>query len=159
MNDFERVEFNFDELIKTILILSLPAKKQLEVMGFGNIGDEMAIDFGTYYNDCIDEFLEKNFINKNQKVYLDKINKFLDDRGGNDEYLDFWLDKEQLSIHPDWETIRKMAKNALKVLNKYHLGLKVSIENKYSESGNNDLIEKNKNTSDNKQVSGMRNEK
>lgn len=131
----EELENNFKELIKNLIILSLPVKEQLDIMGYGCIGDEMAIDFGTYYSDRINEYIRNNIIDKEQKKYIDKIEDFFNERGGKDEYMGFWLDNEELSTNSDWDKIRDMAKECLKVLKKDHLALKASIENK---SNNND---------------------
>lgn len=125
MTDIVSLRCNFDEFIKTLFILSEPAEKQLEIMSFG---DEMAIDFGLYYSDYANQYLENNLIDKNQKEWIDKIENFFCHRGGKDEYLDFWLDPNQLRTNSDWEQVRKMAKESLKVLNKSHLKLKVCIE-------------------------------
>lgn len=45
----ETVYWKFNELIKLLITLSLPSNKQKEIMGYGAVTDEMAIDFETYY--------------------------------------------------------------------------------------------------------------
>lgn len=39
----------FEELLKTIILLSLPAEEQIHAMGGGHVGDEMAIEFFAFY--------------------------------------------------------------------------------------------------------------
>ena len=84
-------------------------------------------------------YIKDGFTNK-ANFPIDEIDKFLDERSGKDKYLDFWLDNKQLSIHPDWDKLRKMAKRSLIALKKQNMSLKVKIENKSLKSNDDNLI-------------------
>lgn len=47
--DRELLNYNYIELLKTIKTLSLPASEQKKIMGYGNVGEDMLIDFETYF--------------------------------------------------------------------------------------------------------------
>jgi hypothetical protein len=125
--------WKFSELIKNLIILSSDAQKQIELSGFGDVADEMAIDFGTYYTLSLQSYLNFNLITIEQKQELDELDKYLDDRSG-DKNPDFW-DDSKLDINPEWELIRLKAKKILKLMNKDDLAIKYVKTEKIDDSG------------------------
>ena len=127
MNENQLLEWQFDELVKTLIVLSYPADKQIEAMGLGQVADEMALDFENYYSNLYPEYIQRKWITTDQKIALDKLDQFLRKKSGKKNFT-FW-ENSQLSIHPDWEKIRKMAKEILILLHKDHLTVEVTIKN------------------------------
>jgi hypothetical protein len=114
----------FDGLLKHLIILSLPADYQKEYMGFGLTGDELALDFDTYYTLHKEQYLKEEFINQEQKIMLDALESFFEVRSG-EHNEDFW---EGVNSHSDWGTVRTMAKDCIDALGKQDYGIKVRYE-------------------------------
>lgn len=109
------VLWNYWEFVKTLVTLSIPAIKQKEILGYGEVADEMAIDFETYYTLNIEKYKTHQLLNSNHESKLNILDKFLDDRSGN-KMPEFW-NNNVLDSHPDWEKVREMAKDILSSLN------------------------------------------
>lgn len=109
------VFWKFGELIKLLIILSSDAVKQREIMGAGALADEMAEDFNSYFTLCRNEYILMNLLDIDQLSPLDKLDGFLDERSGENS-VDFW-DDSKLSSNPDWDIVRRIAKEVLKLLN------------------------------------------
>jgi len=120
----KQVQRLFDNLIKHLIVLLLPADYQKEYFGFGHIGDELALEFENYYTLQKEQYLKYGLINQEQKVILDSLNTFFEERSGK-EHEEFW---EGVKNHSDWEIVRKLAKNSLELLGKAEYGIKVRYE-------------------------------
>jgi len=67
MNDHEVMQYHYEELIKTLIILSSPSEKQIEMMGHGCVGDEMLMEFEWHYRDQkADFFCDPNELRNNE---------------------------------------------------------------------------------------------
>jgi hypothetical protein len=126
----------FDELIKTLITLSVPPERQVEICGFGCPGDDMANDFDSYYTHCRKLYLDHGLVETKHVKLLDELDHYLDSRSGA-QYAEFWENPDLLSSHPDWEEIRGLAHSCLVSLGKTHLDVEVShvIENKTGPDG------------------------
>ncbi len=134
MNLFEKdnIRWQFNELIKTLIAISLPADKQRQIYGIGLVGDEMVEDFYTYFTLIKDSLIERGFINQSAQTILDQIDNYTDVLS-NEKNEDFW---DEIEIHEEWEKLRTMAKEALINLEKENLGLKVNHDNKMDKKDN-----------------------
>jgi midasin (ATPase involved in ribosome maturation) len=121
------IPWHFDELIKTLLLLSKPAEEQIRLTGLGQTGTDLAEDFDWHYTKSISDFRKKDLIDAQQEAVLNTLQQFIVARYVP-ENSDFWEDDELLSTHPDWEEIRKLANHCLVALGKAHLDLLVSID-------------------------------
>lgn len=120
----EQVQSLFDELVKHLIVLSLPAEYQREYIGLGHTGDELAIDFDNYYTSRKEQYLKEGFINHEQSDLLDKLDSFFEERSGG-HHEEFW---EDVDSHSDWQKVRMKAKECLAALGKQDYGLKVKYE-------------------------------
>jgi len=135
-----RVNFNFWELIKVLVTLSSSANRQKEIIGFGEVADEMAIDFESYYTLNFQSYLDNGLLTEAQVAKLNLLDKFLEDRSG-ENMIEFWND-DFLDSHPDWEKVRIMAKEILKEMNYDNLEIGIERTTRHSKSGmNRPLIE------------------
>ena len=119
-----RLKWNFWEFIKNLVTLSSPSNLQKEIIGLGAVADEMATDFESYYTLSFQTYLDNELLTKDQVSKLNLLDKFLEDRSGN-KMPEFWND-ELLDLHPDWEEVRKMAKDIL--IDLEYDNLKIDIE-------------------------------
>lgn len=119
-----KLDHTFNEFLKTLISMSLPASRQNELYGLGMIGDELAIDFGDYYQEFKNHYLEHELLTKTEVIKLDQISQFLHERSG-EKFIDFWSSVE----HPDWAKVRIMAQECLQVMKKEDLDLSI-IHNK-----------------------------
>ncbi|RZK15883.1 MAG: hypothetical protein EOO56_21830 [Hymenobacter sp.] len=142
-------DWQFEELIKTLIIFTLPAEKQIEANGYGCVGDDLAADFDSYYCHIKNVLLAQCYINHAQYISLEAFDALLNKYVGA-KYYDFWCDPVRLATDENWEQIRISAKQVLDVMGKSHLGLRINISLLPSASGDgkvvqvikNELIEK-----------------
>jgi hypothetical protein len=139
MKDKKLLKWKFDELIKNLIVISFPANKQIEICGIGHPGDDIANDFDTYFNLSKFEYIKNNLLNDEQILELEKIDNFFNERSGKNND-GFW---DNLESNSDWQILRQMAANCLKILKKDNLTITFKIKNKYtkSENGNKILIQ------------------
>ena len=126
--------WKFGELIKNLVTLSSESPRQIELIGFGAVADEMAIDFDTYYILSYQSYLDYKLLTIDQKTELDELNKYLEDRSG-DRNPDFW-DDLKLDTNPDWDWVRYKAKDILKLLKMDDLSIDFDRTEKFDNSGN-----------------------
>lgn len=100
------LEYVFETLQKTVIILSLPAEEQVHAMGGGHVGDEMAIDFSDFY-DYRDQLKAVGWLNANQIAALEEVGRAFPKNTEMD--VDFWLDQDRLYTDPVWDAIRAKA--------------------------------------------------
>jgi hypothetical protein len=124
----------FSELLKTLITLSSPHEKQVEIMGYGSVADEMATDFETYYSLSYQSYLNYKLLTFEQKQALDGLDKYLEERSG-EKNPEFW-DDSQLGINPEWEEVRKKAKEILKLLNRDDLAIEFERKEDVDATGN-----------------------
>lgn len=118
-------DWQFEELLKTLIIFTLPAEKQIEANGYGCVGDDLTSDFDSYFCYIKNELLAKEYINQVQYSRLEAFDALLNKYIGA-EYYDFWCDTTRLATDEKWEEIRVNAQQVLVVLGKSHLGLRVN---------------------------------
>lgn len=126
----DKIRWQFNELIKTLITISLSADKQRQIIGIGWAGDEMMDDFYTYYTLIRDNLLERGFIKNQAIILLDQLDKFTDQLS-KEKHEDFW---NEIEAHSEWEQLRGIAKAILLVMNLEELGLKVKHENEVDEN-------------------------
>ena len=135
------VKWNFWEFIKNLVTLSSDSKSQKEIIGFGAVADEMAIDFETYYTLQSKRYLEYDLLDSELISKLNKIDTFLENRSG-EKMPNFWND-DLLDSHPDWKAIRKMSKEILRLMGFDDLKIQIerSIQKSKSSEGEPLVIE------------------
>ena len=122
------IKYNFNETLKLLVILASEADKQTEAMGIGNTEEEIAIDFESHFKMNESIFIENGFLTEAQASELSEIDQFFEKRS-NDQYEEFWLGIES---HPDWVTLREMAKRCLAILDKENLNIEIETKNTVS---------------------------
>lgn len=132
--DENLAHWKFSELIKNLITLSSDAPRQIELIGYGAVAEEMATDFDTYYTLSYQSYIDFKLLTNDQKTELDELDKYLEDRSG-DKSPGFW-DDFILDIHPDWNWIRLKAKSILGLLNMDDLSIDFDRTEKFDNSGN-----------------------
>lgn len=111
MNDGELLKYYYEELIMSLITMSLPAEKQKEMVGYGCIGDEILEDFDNFYCMRRQLYIDCDVFSKRQLQILDEFNKYLEKYNGHDE--DFYWDIEELKNSPLWEELRTESKKII----------------------------------------------
>lgn len=121
--DDKLLKYFYEELIMSLITMSLPAEKQKEMIGIGCIGDEMLEDFHSFYSLKRELYIENNIFNERQLKILDEFNGFLDKYCGHSE--NFYWDIEELKNNTLWSDLRKKSKEVLSSVfkNKYKIEL------------------------------------
>ncbi|MDG0876187.1 hypothetical protein L5D93_28755 [Paenibacillus thiaminolyticus] len=123
MND-SFITYYHEELIMTLIIISSDAEKQIEIMGFGNVGDDMMIDFETYYSNYREVYIATSRFNQDEIVLLDEIDEYLSDFTRNNS-SELFIDQDELVNNPKWEMTRQKASELLGRLNMNHLSIRI----------------------------------
>lgn len=134
----------FNSLIKTLILLKSPYEEQIEYSGnLIPFGEDVVGDFEAFYCLPKKDFVAEKFLNKEQIKKLDELDNFLTEKSYN-ESDDFWTDYSILKSHPDWEIIRKLARECLGILEKENLYLEIKKETQEekTENGENIIIER-----------------
>lgn len=136
-----QILWNYCELVKHLVILSIPAEEQKEIMGYGTVTEEMAIDFDCSFAPYSQNYVDKQLLTEEQQRMLELLNTFFDDRTGNGR-PGFW-DDDCLGSHPDWDKVREMAKDILTEMgyDNLILDLERTIEKTQSNKGEPLVIE------------------
>lgn len=112
MTEFENLHYwKFGELIKCLILLSSEYSEQCRITQIGDIADEMAIDFETYYTEAKNGYVQLRLINENAKLKLEALDEFLEIRSGA-RNPNFWTD-DDLKESSDWNLVRGYAKEIL----------------------------------------------
>lgn len=122
--DIKNLNYQFIELVKTLIAFSSQPDRQREIYGEAPPGDEMLEDFHSYYTIIKSSLLDKGLIDQGDAELLDNLAKFIDEKSAEND-LEFWDDLER---HKDWERIRELAKLCLIKLGKENCELKVTHE-------------------------------
>lgn len=122
--------WKYGELIKTLITLSSIAHRQKELVGAGAVADEMAEDFNRYFTESIKQLKEYQLVTDAHCTQLSELDQFLDMRSG-DCMPDFW-DNSSLESHPDWNTVRQMARDILVAMGMEHLDIAFDRTEKYT---------------------------
>ncbi|WP_059053618.1 hypothetical protein [Paenibacillus senegalimassiliensis] len=120
----ELIMYHFEEFIKALITLSLSAEKQIHIIGIGHTGDEMVIDFDTFYRDHIDSYIKEGLISTKQAVLLEAFDNFLEVQSLN-QPPEFFLDRKILKESQVWEDIRIETKKLLRALNRADWDIRV----------------------------------
>lgn len=121
--------YKFAELIKNLITLSSKAERQIEIIGYGAVCDEMAEDFHTYFTLSFNSYLKYGLLETDQLVELTDLDVFLEERSG-DKLPEFW-DDFMLATNAEWNKVRQMACNILKSLGMDGLTLKFDRKEEY----------------------------
>lgn len=127
----DNLEWQFDELLKTLIAMSLPSDEQKIVYGIGATADEMLNDYYSFYTLIKERLSEEKFINPKSEALLDEIDDFTN-KLSNEKDEEFWY---QMDRQEEWELLRQMSKSALKALNKENLKIEVSHEIEHDKYG------------------------
>ena len=122
MTEPKELNWYFVEFLKALIALSLPVKEQIKAYGEGPIGKEMYADFKGNYTDFKDEFFTNGQILEVHKIEIDKLELFL-----NSKKDDFFNELQSLIDDQQWEEVRLLAKNCIKLMEMEHLGLETTI--------------------------------
>lgn len=120
----DNIHYFFQELIKNIITLSSPAEKQIYIIGIGHTGDEMVIDFDTFYSGHKNHYLELGLLTLEQLRSLENFNEFLDEKCVN-KSGEFFMSRSELKLNKTWDEIRCEAKKLLILLNKDQMDIEV----------------------------------
>jgi hypothetical protein len=112
--EIETLSYFYEELIISLVVLSLSGERQCEITGVGCVGDEILIDFETYYSNVKKEYIEYNFFNLDEIKILDDFDTYLKKFDNLDD--DFYWDRDQIKNHPLWEELRVEAKSLINIL-------------------------------------------
>ncbi len=112
MKDDELLKYYYEELIMSLITMSLPAEKQREMIGFGCVGDEILEDFDSFYCMRRQVYINHMVFSEKQLQRLDDFHKYLDKFNNQSE--DFYWDIEELKNNPLWEELRVESKKILK---------------------------------------------
>jgi len=120
----ELIMYHFEEFIKALITLSLPAEKQIHIIGIGHTGDEMVIDFDTFYREHIDYYIKEGLISTKQAVLSEAFDNFLEAQCLN-QPPEFFLDRKVLKESQVWEDIRIETKKLLLELDRADWDIRV----------------------------------
>lgn len=125
--------WQFEEMIKTLIALSLSLDEQVSFYGVGATADEMLEDFYSFYVLNKNRFLERELINEDSKKKLDDIDS-LTDKWTEEKDKEFWF--EMGKYQKEWDILREKAKSVLKSLKKDNLTIYVKHENELDDEEN-----------------------
>ena len=128
----DNLMWQFEELVKTLIAMSMPLEFQKNYYGIGVASDEMAEDFYSYYTLNKARYKKRGLINIETKELLDNIDTLLD-IWSNEKYEEFWYEMDK--HEGEWNLLRSKAKNSLKKMNKSNLTVEVNHENEYDKNG------------------------
>lgn len=112
MNEFKNLQYwKFGELIKCLILLSSEYNEQCKITRIGDVADEMAIDFETYYTEAKREYVKCGLITEDTQNKLEELDEFIEARSGS-KNPNFWTD-DALKENSDWNLIREYAKEIL----------------------------------------------
>ncbi len=129
----DNLMWQFEELIKTLIAMSMPYEGQKNFYGYGVTTDEMLEDFYSYYTLNKKRLVERELINNETRSLLDDIDS-LTDKWSSEKEEDFWFEMEK--YQSEWDILRKKAKLTLIKMNKNDLTVEVNHENEYDKQGN-----------------------
>jgi hypothetical protein len=126
--DKEIIQYHFDELLKTLIILFSPAEKQKYIMGFGNVGEDMLIDFDSNFNGVMAyHYVENGFLSGNEVKKIEEYDRFLDKKC-NGQTTDVFTNFDELKNTSVWKEVRPETFKLLKYLTKDNLDIEVTRE-------------------------------
>jgi len=129
LEHIEAIQMNlawqYEQLLITLVSLKSDAVTQKKIYGLGCIGDEMVIDYDSYYTKIREYLLKYGYINNVEDDELKKLDDFISMKSDENE-TSFWF---ELDSHPDWNKIRALAKGVLILMNKDDLEVDVIHKN------------------------------
>lgn len=133
-------DWQFEQLITTLIALKSKPNVQREIYGIGNTEDEMAIEFDSYFTQIRNLLLKLDYIDDKADKKLVQLHEFLEFKS-NQEDKSFWI---ELETHKDWDKIRTMAEQILLTMGKENLIVEVAHDNSYN--SRNEIISQITNT-------------
>lgn len=135
LNEVKRKELNLDwqfkELLVTLIALKSSQDEQVNIYGFGDSSSEMIEDYFAYYDYQKKNWIELEYLNKNQIEKLDKILVLLEEIC-KDKENDFWVNQD---ISEDAQIIKGLANEVLNSLGKGNVLVEVKHQNEYDKNG------------------------
>lgn len=122
----DNLMWQLEELIKTLITMSLPYDGQKNFYGIGVTSEEMLEDFYSYYTLNKDRFSERELIDDETRNLLDNIDS-LTDKWSAEKEEDFWFEMEK--YQNEWDILRKKANLILTKMNKGNLTVEVNHQN------------------------------
>jgi len=117
------MESKFDCLIKDLIILSSEKEDQINLIGNGNVGTEMLINFGLSTHNLV-ELTKQKYFDEAQKSKLKQFNSDLIDNVNLDDNLD----------SEEWKKTRESAIEILKILSANNYKVELDKSGKYWEA-------------------------
>jgi len=112
--EINTIFYLYEELIISLVVLSLPGERQCEITGIGCVGDEILIDFESYYTHVKKQYIEYSIFNSEEIKLLDNFELYL--KKFNNLYEDFYWDRNQIINHPLWQELRVETRSLLSTL-------------------------------------------
>jgi len=119
--------WQFNELIKNLISMSMPLEKQVDFYGLGAIADEMFEDFYSYYTLNKSRFFDEELITEEIQNSLDAIDS-LTNKWTSEKNEDFWF--EMAKYEDEWNILREMATYTLKKMELDNLTAEIKHDNK-----------------------------
>lgn len=126
------MEWQLEELIITLISISLPSNEQTNIYGIGIASDEMIEDINSYFTLNKERFLQFGLLNKTEINEINRIEEELDLMLQELKEED-WFD---ISSNNRWKNCRLLARDILNKIGKGNLKLVVQHENEYDNEGN-----------------------
>ncbi len=133
MFEMDNLQWQFEELIKTLIAMTLSLEEQENFYGMGATADEMLQDFYSYYTRNKSDFLHKNLINKESKELLEDLDTLID-KWSDEKGEDFWVEMQSNEI--EWDILRQKARLTLRAMKKDNLTVEVNHQNEVDKEGN-----------------------
>ncbi len=133
LSETDNLTWQFEELIKTLIAMSMPYEGQKNFYGYGVTADEMLEDFYSYYTLNKGRYTECALIDNETKNLLDDIDS-MTDKWSSEKNEDFWFEMEK--YQSEWDILRKKAELTLFKMNMSNLTVEVNHENEFDKQGN-----------------------
>src|SRR5687767_13665697 len=112
MTEQKRVQYLYDELVKGLVVLSLPAQEQLEIHGADSAGTVMAVELDTYYRVQRSVYEQHNLLTPEAGRLLDELDGIFRTHTGPEGAIF----RNGVHTHPAWADIRSLAAACLKAM-------------------------------------------
>lgn len=123
-SDRDLANQHLKRLVQNLIALASSPEEKIRIVGYGCVGDEIAIDFESSFTRCRDLYLKEDLLNENQLMKLDELDQLLESLSGDDDD-GFWTNPEKLT-DANWDKIRDLAKLCLDAFGKSDSKLSVT---------------------------------
>lgn len=132
LNELKKLKWQLDEVLKTLIAISMPPKEQHNLYGVGIASDDMIEDLKTYFTLKKARYLKLRLLDEYEVNEINKIVLRLDfmvDSMREDEWYD-------INSNYQWKELRDLSKQVLNKIGRDNLKLIVEHENEYDKNGN-----------------------